>query len=376
MHRALLLLIACASPAAAQSKPDPAADLFKPAGPVPKVKVAVDDANLKMLRKDWRTYVRCTLRVGDGTLENVGVHIKGAAGSTRGWDDKPGLTLNADKFAPGQAFRGLDKFHLNNAVQDPSYLSEILANEMNLAAGVPACRCGHAVVELNGRKAGLYVLKEGFDRKWLSRHFDRTDGNMYDGGFLTDINGDLKLDTGVENGRKDLKALARACKDGDANKRYAAVNKMVDVDRFLSFAAIQIITADWDGYIRKPNNYRVYFDPKTEKAVFIPHGLDQMWQNPGEGLWHGWGGTVARVILDHPEGKKLAIARLKEVVEKHFVLEKLNKRIDELVPRAKEAIESAYGKGSAGGFENDVKWLKERLKQRAEYLKKELPKLK
>lgn len=361
---------------AAPPNPDPSADLFKPAGPVPTVKVTVDAENLKLLRKEPRTYVRCTVRVGDQTFKDVGVHLKGAAGSYRDWNDKPGLTLNFTKFVKGQTFRGLDKVHLNNGVQDGSYLQEILANEMNLAAGVPACRCTHALVELNGRKVGLYVLKEGFNKTWLRRHFDDPHGNLYDGGFLTDINGPLKLDTGTDNGRKDLQALAKACSEGDANKRYAAVNKLVDVDRFLSFTAIQIITADWDGYVRKPNNYRVYFDPKSGKAVFIPHGLDQMWQNPGEGLWQGWGGMAARAILDHPEGKKKAIARLKEVTEKQFDLGKLNKRIDELAPRARAAIESAHGKGSGAGYDNEVKWLKERLKQRAGLLKRELPKLK
>ena len=369
---ALLILLALAAP----PQPDPSADLFKAAGPVPKVKIALDQENLTLLHRDARKYVRCTVRVKDQEYRDVGVHLKGAAGSYRDWNDKPGLTLNFDKFVKAQTLRGVDKVNLNNGVQDGTFMQELLANEIAAAAGLPACRCTHALVELNGRKAGLYVVKEGFNKTWLRRHFDDPHGNLYDGGFLTDVNGDLKLDCGVDNGRKDLKALAKACETGDANKRYEAVSKLVDVDEFLGFAALQIITADWDGYIRKPNNYRLYFDPKSGKAVFIPHGMDQMWQNPGEGLWQGWGGMVARAILDHPEGKKKVIARLKEMTEKQFVVEKLYKRIDELAPRLHAAIESTYGKGNAGGFDNEVKGLKDRLKQRAEYLKNELPKLK
>src|SRR5262245_51347483 len=135
---------------AAPPNPDPSADVFKPAGPVPVFKITVDAENLKLLNRDPRTYVKCTVRVGDRTYKNVGIHLKGAAGSWRDWNDKPGLTLNFDKFAAGQSYRGLDKVHLNNGVQDGSYLNEILANEMYLAAGVPACRCAHALVELNG----------------------------------------------------------------------------------------------------------------------------------------------------------------------------------------------------------------------------------
>lgn len=367
---ACTLLLLAAPPA------DPAADLFKHTGPVPKVRLTVDEANLKMLRQNPRGYVRGTFRVsGAETLTDIGLHIKGAAGSTRDWNDKPGLTLNANKFADGQTFRGLDKFHLNNSVQDGSHFQEILANELALAAGLPACRCTHVLVELNGRKVGLYVLKEGFDKPFLKRHFGGAGGNLYDGGFLTDINGPLKLDSGDDVGRKDLQALVKASNEGDANKKFDAVGKLIDVDRFYTFAALQMITADWDGYIRKPNNYRIYFDPKTKKATFLPHGMDQMWQNPQEGVWHWWGGMVARAVLDHPEGKRKVLARLKEMCEQHFTTEKMHKRIDELYPRAKEAVASV-DKAWVPGYENEVKWLKERLKQRVEYLKRELPKVK
>lgn len=368
---AIVLLLGYA--AQAQTK-DESITFFKPEGTIPTLKITVDQANLKELGRDPRKYVKATVRVDDKTYANVGIHLKGAAGSWRDWNDKPGLTLNFDKFTEGQRFRGLDKIHLNNGVQDGSFLQELLANELLIALKVPACRCTHALAELNGRKVGLYVVKEGFDTLWLKRHFKTGDGNLYDGGFLTDINGDLKLDHGVDNGRKDLKALVKACNEGDAKKRYQEVSKLLDVDSFCAGAAVQIITADWDGYIRKPNNYRIWF-PKDGKAVIVPHGMDQMWQNPGEGLWHGWGGMAARAILDHPDGKKKTIEKLKELTEKHFTLEKLNKRIDELAPRIKEAM-TPVNKGWADNYKNEINWLKERLKQRVELLKRDLPNLK
>jgi spore coat protein H len=371
----IAFLLVCGS-ANAQTK-DESVELFKPDGKVPVVKITLDEANLRQLRGDPRKYVKATVRVDEKSYANVGLHLKGAAGSWRDWNDKPGLTLNFDKFTDDQKFRGIDKIHLNNGAQDGSFLQELLANELVLAMGVPACRCTHVLGELNGRKVGLYVLKEGFDTGWLKRHFKTSDGNLYDGGFLTDINGDLKLDHGVDNGRKDLKALVKACNEGDANKRYQEVSKLLDVDKFCTSAALQIITADWDGYIRKPNNYRIFFpkDPKYGKAVIVPHGMDQMWQNPGEGLWHGWGGMAARAILDHPEGKKKTIEKLKEMTEKYFTQEKMFKRIDELAPRIKEAM-TPVNKGWADNYKNEINWLKERLKQRFDLLKRELPKLK
>ena len=361
--------------ARAAGKPDPSAEFFKMTGKVPVFQIAVEKAEADSLRREPRKYVKCTLRVGDQVFKDVAIHLKGAAGSFRGFDDRPALTLNMDHFKKGQAFQGMDKFHLNNSVQDGTYLNEIFCGGMARAAGVPSPRAAHALVELNGRKLGLYVFKEGFNKAFLRRNFPDAGGNMYDGGFLQDIDAPLKLDSGIDNGRKDLQALVQACREPNLDKRFAALDKVLDVDRMISNACMQAICTDWDGYCRNRNNYRVYFDPKSGKAVFFPHGMDQMFQNPGDALFPGWGGLAARAVLETPEGKKRYIARLKEVTAKHFVLTDWYKRIDELVPRAKEALESVQ-KGAGKNYENEVKAYKDRLKQRADYIARELPKLK
>ena len=371
----LIVPLLVAAPAGAGDKPDPSVEFFKPTGPVPVFKITVEKAEADSLRREPRKYVKCALQVGNQTFKDVAIHLKGAAGSTRGFDDKPAMTLNMDKLKDNQLLFGMDKFHLNNSVQDPTYLNEILCGELALANNLPAARGTHALVELNGRKLGLFVLKEGFDTTFLRRHFADTSGNLYDGGFLTDIDHPLQLDQGTPKMHKDLQDLVKLCREPNAEKRFAALDKVLDIDRMVTNAALQVIGADWDGYCRNRNNYRVYFDPKSGKAVFFPHGMDQMFQNPHDAVWHGWGGIAARAVLDTPEGKKRYIARLKEMTEKHFTVEKWNRRIDELVPRMKEALDSVH-KGSGKNFDNEVRAYKDRIRQRAEYLKREVPKLK
>lgn len=73
-----------------------------------------------------------------------------------------------------------------------------MCGELFRAAGVPATRACLALVELNGRKLGLYVLKEGFTKEFLGLFFQETGGNLYDGGFLRDIDQDLELDNAEE----------------------------------------------------------------------------------------------------------------------------------------------------------------------------------
>lgn len=354
---------------------DPSEALFTSVGPVPIYQISVDPPNLAQLQQDIRKPVRALLRISGREIGEIGVHLKGAAGSTRGWDDKPGLTLNLDKFVKEQTLFGLEKLHLNNAVQDGTYFQELLANELALAMGIPACRCAHALVELNGRKVGLYVLKEGFDKKWVRRNFpNQDDGNLYDGGFCTDIDGPLKLDTGVENGHRDLKGLAGLCRFPEADQRLEALTRVLDLERFYANAALQVLTCDWDGYMRKPNNYRVYC-PKKGGTVFVPHGMDQLWQNPEEGLFPGWGGMAARAVLETPKGRQRLIEKLQETHFTHFTTAKLHNRIEMLAPRALEALKSTGNPNLPGWFEGEVRGLKERLSRRVTFVKNELRQL-
>ena len=370
-----ILTITAATPAFAQTKTDPTAAVFKPTAPLPTFKITVDDANLKLLKAEPKKYVRATVAVGDKTYKDVAIHLKGAAGSFRNWDDKPALTLNFDKFVKDQTYSGLDKLHLNNSVQDGGYLNEIACSELAKAMGLPTARATHALVELNGRKVGLYVLKEGYNGHFVERSFPgATGGNLYDGGFLADIDQKLKLDHGPGNEGKDLKALATACQIGDNKKRYEAVEKLVNVDLFAKDAALQFLATDWDGYVRNRNNYRVYFPPKNGKAVFIPHGMDQMFGSPNESLWPGAGALVSRAILENDEGKKKTIAAYKELLEKHFTPDFL-KRMDEWINHTRDEL-AKTNKDWAKSFENEAKQDKERMKQRMDFVKKELPKLK
>jgi hypothetical protein len=181
-----------------------------------------------------------------------------------------GWTLNFDKFKEGQHYRGLDKLHLNNSVQDPSYTTELLCSELFLAAGVPTARTTHARVELNGRPLGLYVLKEGFDKTFLRRHFTSAKGNLYDGGFTREITDLLERDEGEGPTHVELKNLAAAAYVGDPEARWEKLEKLLDMDCMLSFMALEMMTWHWDGYVMKHNNYRVYHEPASDKIYFCP----------------------------------------------------------------------------------------------------------
>src|SRR5262245_62183406 len=116
-------LIALAPAPAAGQKPAEESDAFFNAGKVVHLTIEIGPKETDSLRREPRKYVKATLKEGDKVYKDVGLHLKGAAGSFRGIDDKPNLTINMDKFDGEQLFHGLDKFHLANSLQEPSYLN-------------------------------------------------------------------------------------------------------------------------------------------------------------------------------------------------------------------------------------------------------------
>ncbi len=376
----LAIAIAAAVTPAAEPAPAPRPvkdrDAFfrKPA--VHNINITVPKKELDKLNGDPRKYVKCTMKEGDTEYTDVGIHLKGAAGSWRGFDDKPGLTLNMDKFKDDQLYNGLDKWHLANSVQDPSYLSEYICGELMRAVGVPAARVSFATLTLNGRKRGLYYVKEGYDKQFLKANFGNNTGNFYDGGFLREIDQDLQLISGegdVKN-RADLKALWAAVREPNEGKRFEKMEKLLDLDKFISYVIVEMITSDWDGYPSKCNNYRIYHDPKKNKLIFIPSGMDQMFADTGWPIMPGWGGAVARELMNTKEGKKRYIARLREIMDKVYLPERFIKILDELEAVVQPTL-TAVDAGAGRDYKNQVNRLRNAFKERAKNINEQIKRL-
>jgi hypothetical protein len=320
---------------AKKNKPAPGEEIFDNKTVLP-VRITISNNELARLRRNGREHVRATVYEGSNVWHDVGLHVKGAAGSGRPIDDqKPALTLSFSKFTPDQKFHGLRKIHLNNSVQDGSYMCENICSELFRKAGVPTPRVSYATLTFNGDKKGLYVLKEGFTKDMLGIYFKETGGNLYDGEFLREITEPLKNQGGNDDvrDRSDLKTLAKAAQEPDVMKRWEELNKVLDMNRFVTFCALEIMTWDWDGYVMKPNNYRVYHDLGTGRMVFLPHGMDQMFWETTHFILprpNRFSGLVARAVIETPQGRKLYRERFGQVFTNVFQIEVLTNRVNGL----------------------------------------------
>src|SRR5688500_18006694 len=117
-----------------------------------KVEIRLSEEAVRSLRLNPREDVFAMIKAGDRTWPRVALHLKGS-GTFQPIDEKPSLTRT---FAGG-------KIHLNNSADDPSALNEVVGAYLAGRAGLQVRGVSHAAaVTLNGRRLGLYVLKEGF----------------------------------------------------------------------------------------------------------------------------------------------------------------------------------------------------------------------
>jgi hypothetical protein len=183
-----------------------------------------------------------------------------------------------------------------------------------------------------------YVLKEAFEREFLRLYFGSDQGNLYEGGFVGDIDEDLVKESG--NGpddHSDLQALRAAVEEKDLTNRWERLQQVLDVDRFTTYAVLSTMVSDWDGYALNRNNYRIYFRPEDGRAVFMPHGMDQLFQRSYQELDASWSGSVAWALFDTPQGMQLYQRRCREVFTNIFKVEWMTN----LIAQATEVLQHA-----------------------------------
>lgn len=335
-----------------------------------RLKIEIPEANLASLKKEPKTYVRAKLREGGEVYSETGIRYKGGDLS-RADEKKPSFNVKFNEFDQAQRFHGQRKITLDNSSNDPTYLAEILASELFRAGGVPAPRCTFAIVELNGRDLGLYVLAEGVNRDFLSRYFDMTKGNLYEGDH-NDITDKLDKDSGDNRtDQPDLAALAEAANETKPARRWKPLEQVLDTDRFLSFVALEVITWHPEGYAIKAGKYRIYHNPATDRMVFMPHGLERCFTRGDGPLMPAMGGLVARAMLQNAEGERRLRQRISELLTKVFRVDALHARMDQWVAKIRPVLverDPAAGKT----FDEEVARLRERIAQRAGFLEEQL----
>jgi CotH protein len=390
----------CAAPAPAEPEPryvvsassDPSEELFA-ADNLVRIDLELSEDSLRRLGESPYEYAVGSLRYRDRTIESIGVRLKGEA-SFRELDDKPAFRLKLDEFVPGQRLFGLKNLTLNNDVQDPSSLSQSLAYRLFRAAGMPAPRCNHALVYVNGDYQGVYSNVEAEDKAFLARWFSSNDGNLYEEAGSDLVPGSASvfdLETNEAAGDvSDLEALIAALARATPGNFSETVGLQLDLDRYLSFAALEALAGGEDGYsyvLGVPNNFRLYREPSSDRFVFLPWGLDRALRPRFEPeLVHDWVPALDRyrsvwntpaVVLSgclaSPDCRAAFAARLREMTDLFEGLDLASQALAEAALIA-DAVRADLHKPSDDEYvEHARQSLLEYIAERPRALRAELP---
>ncbi len=325
---------------------------------------------------DIYTWFPATVTVDGETHSEVGVRKKGFIGSQS--DTRPSLKLRFDKYVDSQALGGvMERMTLNNSLQDPSLINTCLAHQVFALAGAPTPRCSFATVTVNGKDLGLYIHVEEIKPPFLARHFASTEGNLYEGtvsDFTPEYRGTLAKKTNEDAADwSDVDAVVAALQD-PSEAGLAALADSVDLDRFLTFWALEVLLGHWDGYSGNRNNYRFYREPDG-RFVFMPWGVDEAFHlkddpNPFDDISNPPPSVLALAAIpsrlySEEQWRARYVARLKELLASVWNEDELLASVDELAAVVQQHALPAQRPAAAADTERVRQFI---LKRRAEIL--------
>jgi len=185
----------------------------------------------------------------------------------------------------------------------------------------------------------------------------------------------LDQDNGEDISQSDLRTLTKAAREPNRNERWERLNKLMDVDRFISMMAGEILAIHWDGYWINKNNYRIYHDPATDRIVMFPHGMDNMFQQATWSWRPTMSGLLTRAVLLTTEGQRRYRGRISTILTNEFRAEILTNRVAEIAARIRPAIAERNSSGLKE-WEQQVARLRERIVARLDSVSNQLAALK
>lgn len=323
----LLALALVVFPATAQTQDD----LFDDA--------KLQDIHLRMNARDWTalrvnlkddTFYAADLTWNGLTLRNVALRQRGSGSRTA---SKPNLRLDVNRYMPGQRFVGLTAINLDNVYSDASMMRDPLAMKVFQRMGVPASRQAHARLFVNDTFAGVYVVVEPVNRRFIGRVFGEREGDEESGGYLYEyrwldeydfsypgpalppyaamFRAQTRDTDSFSNLYGPLEALIRAINVTPRQRFVAEVGQLLDLPQVARFLAVQNCAAELDGLVGYwgMNNFYLYRFRDGRPAVLIPWDADHSLSSPDMPLAYRLDATVlARRMLEVPSLVQVYIA--------------------------------------------------------------------
>jgi spore coat protein H len=268
-----------------------------------RIQIEMSEDAVRLLRVDHRKYVSAEVKAFGKTWTDARVRLKGI-GTFQPIDEKPSFTVEF----------GAEKIYLNNSVDDPSSMNEFIGAHIAKRAGFAVPRVSHSAVTLNGRKLGLYVVKEDFDSPGV-----------------------------------DVEETA------------------IDQDQFCRFMAFEVMVCHWDGYSLRGNNFHVSKD-SAGHMIFNPSGMDQLFGKPDSSWKPEMTGALAQKLMATAEGRAKYEAEFRDLFASVFD----SKAIKRVIEARTEQLKPLLNKSDFRRLCVETAELSKRIAARETYLKSQL----
>jgi spore coat protein CotH len=213
---------------------------------------------------------------------------------------RPSLKLKLDYVDEGKEFAGQDRLTFNNNNQDPTRAQTVLVYQFMNDAGVFSPRSNLARIVVNGEDLGVYTHVESVRKPFIKRLFGKSKGDLWEG-----YAGDF-----TESEYENPEPIA-----------LEGVEKLLDLDAFITLWATEVLIGHWDGYASNRNNYYIFRPKKTGLFYFTPWGVPKSFKARGylcERLWElpevrGRYRKEMQRLLDDVWDEKKMLAQLRQV---------------------------------------------------------------
>ncbi|MBM3745603.1 MAG: hypothetical protein FJW34_07385 [Acidobacteria bacterium] len=298
----VLVALAIASGAAAQS----ADDFFDPSG-MHEIRLTVREADWLTLRERYmeNIYFPCEFEWRGIVKYNTGIRSRGYGSRN---PIKPGLRVDFDRYDEEDSFLGLKSVQLKNSLQDASFLKERLSMQFFRVMGLPSPRVAHARVYLNGRYAGIYVVVESVDKRYLTRHFGEDSGYLYeyawDGPYSFEYRGPdpgayVPVPFKPQTREKDpnpgpLVDLIRLINQAPDEEFPQAMAPLLDLQLYMKQAAIESYLGEIDGIVGDSGlaNFYLYGFARRSGWQFLAWDKDNTFRDPERLINRNWDTNV------------------------------------------------------------------------------------
>src|SRR5688572_15321737 len=101
---------------------------------------------------------------------------------------------------------------------------------------------------------------------------------------------------------------------------------------------MEVMLGHRDGYCLARNNFRVYHDLDSDRMIFLPQGMDQLFGTANLPWQPSFAGLVARAVVSTPEGKQRYTECFGMLLTNVFNTASLTNRVDERVQEDQPAF--------------------------------------